>query len=167
MKSPKSFDELRQIIEDRYDELGAGTKKDPIDFNDIDVSNLDSFYNKNRGIFEKTKFRFIDISNWNVSNIKSMRYMFFKCKKLKSIGDVSKWNVSKVVDMLAMFYGCEKFNQDLSNWNVSGVINMRGMFFDCKSFNQNISGWNVLNVTDMLYMFDKCPIEDKYKPKFK
>ena len=39
----KSFDELRKIIEDRYNKLGAGTEQNPIDFNDIDVSNLDSF----------------------------------------------------------------------------------------------------------------------------
>ena len=43
MLTPKSFDELRKIIEDRYNKLGAGTKQNPIDFNDIDVSNLDSF----------------------------------------------------------------------------------------------------------------------------
>ena len=42
--SPKSFDELRKIIEDRYDKLGPGTKQNPIDFNDIDVSNIDSFF---------------------------------------------------------------------------------------------------------------------------
>ena len=45
----KSFDELRKIIEDRYKKLGAGTKRKPIDFNDIDVSNLDSFHDKNIG----------------------------------------------------------------------------------------------------------------------
>ena len=28
----KSFDELRKIIEDRYDKLGPGTENDPIDF---------------------------------------------------------------------------------------------------------------------------------------
>ena len=79
--SPKSFDELRKIIEDRYDKLGAGTKQDPIDFNDIDVSNLDSFCNdKSEGIFEKTKFKYIDISYWNVSNVTNMSYMFYMCK---------------------------------------------------------------------------------------
>ena len=53
----KSFDELRKIIEDRYDKLGPGTKLNPIDFNDIDVSNLYSFCNDNdKGIFEKTRF---------------------------------------------------------------------------------------------------------------
>ena len=59
----KSFDELRKIIEDRYDKFGAGTEQNPIDFNDIDVSNLDSFYGKynkgiyNKGIFAETKFK--------------------------------------------------------------------------------------------------------------
>ena len=62
----KSFDELRKIIEDRYDKLGEGTEQNPIDFNDIDVSNLDSFCdtkNNNKGIFAKTKFKYIDISD--------------------------------------------------------------------------------------------------------
>ena len=59
----KSFDELRKIIKDRYNKLGAGTEQNPIDFNDIDVSNLDSFCNDNdEGIFDKSKFKYIDIS---------------------------------------------------------------------------------------------------------
>ena len=51
--APKSFDELRNIVIDRYNKLGPGTEQDPIDFNDIDVSNIDSFYSSNRdmGIF--------------------------------------------------------------------------------------------------------------------
>ena len=58
----KSFDELRKIIEDRYDKLGAGTEQDPVDFNDIDVSNIDSFCGKyDTGIFEYTRFKYIDI----------------------------------------------------------------------------------------------------------
>ena len=44
--TPKSFYELRKIIEDRYDKLGPGTEQNPIDFNDIDVSNIDSFCKK-------------------------------------------------------------------------------------------------------------------------
>ena len=64
----KSFDELRKIIEDRYNKLGPGTENDPIDFNDIDVSNIDSFYSSNidKGIFQGTKFKYIDISDWDV-----------------------------------------------------------------------------------------------------
>ena len=141
--SPKSFDELRKIIEDRYDKLGPGTKDNPIDFNDIDLSNLDSFCNKyNKGLFESIDFIHIDISDWDGSNIKSMGNMFFNCEKLKSVGDISGWDVSKVINMSYMFAFCKKFNQDISSWDVS-------------------------NVKYKIYMFDKCSIKDKYKPKFK
>ena len=71
----KSFDELRKIIIDRYDK--PGTEQDPIDFNDIDVSNLDSFCDKNIGLFSGTKFKYIDISEWDVSNVTNMSCMFF------------------------------------------------------------------------------------------
>ena len=40
----KSFDELRKIIKYRYNKLGPVTEHNPIDFNDIDVSNLDFFF---------------------------------------------------------------------------------------------------------------------------
>ena len=59
----KSFDELRKIIEDRYDKLGPGTKRNPIDFNDIDVSNVDSFCSKELlGLFQGIQVKYIDIS---------------------------------------------------------------------------------------------------------
>ena len=66
--APTSFNELRKIIEDKYDKLGPGTKDTSIDFNDVDVRNIDSFYdnNINIGIFDSTKFEYIDISDWNV-----------------------------------------------------------------------------------------------------
>ena len=143
MYHPKSFDELRKIIEDRYDKLGAGTKRNPIDFNDIDVSNLNSFCNDNdKGIFEGTKFKYIDISSWDVSNVTNMTRMFCWCKELESIGDISKWDVSKVNSMIHMFFDCKKFNQDISNWDVSNVMGRVGMFYG-------------------------CPIKNEYEPKFK
>ena len=139
----KSVDELRKIIEDRYKKLGPGTEQNPIDFNDIDISNIDSFYNKNKvGIFEGTKFKHIDISDWDVSNATNMPFMFFGCEKLKSVGDLSNWDMSKVINMSYMFSGCKKFNQDISNWDVS-------------------------KVKFKIDMFDNCPIKEKYKPKFK
>ena len=189
----KSFDELRKIIDDRYDKLGPGTKQIPIDFNDIDVSNIDSFCNsKDEGIFQETKFKYIDISDWNVSNVTKMMSMFYKCEELKSVGDISEWDVSNVTDMAYMFTRCENLNQDISKWGVSSVTDMSYMFFDCKKFNQDISKWNVSKVTDMngmfqgcksfnkdiskwnvskvknnILMFFNCSIKEEYKPKFK
>ena len=165
---PKSFDELRRIIEDRYDKLGPGTKQNPINFNDIDVSNLYYFCNdKNKGIFQETKFKYIDISDWDVSNVKSMRQMFQWCKELRSVGDISKWDVSKVTYMNGMFSNCYYFNQNISDWDVSSVTEMQFMFKNCNSFNQDISSWDVSSVTDKSCMIYNCPIKDEYKPKFK
>ena len=168
----KSFDELRKIIEDRYDKLGPGTEQKPIDFNDIDVSNLDSFYDKNagkfgKGLFENIQFKYIDISDWDVSNVKSTLNMFNGCVKLESVGNISKWDVSNVTDMRFMFRGCKKFNHDLSKWNVSKVTNIQYMFAGCHSFNQDLSNWNVSKVRYRTGIFDGCPIKNEYKPKFK
>ena len=66
-----------------------------------------------------------------------------------------------------MFTDCEKFNQDISKWDVSNVTDMRYMFFWCDAFNQDISNWDVSNVINMDDIFYNCPIEEKYKPKFK
>ena len=168
MLTPKSFDELKDIIEDRYDKLGPGTEQKPIDFNDIDVSHISSFSgNDDNGLFERTKFKYIDISDWDVSNVKSMRQMFQWCKELKSVGDISKWDVSKVIYMNGMFSNCYYFNQNISDWDVSSVTEMQYMFYNCKKFNQDLSGWNVSNVRYHLEMFYDCSIKNEYKPKFK
>ena len=169
MYHPKSFDELRKIIDDRYDKLGAGTKRNPIDFNDIDVSNLDSLCNdKGIGIFQETKFKYIDISSWDVSNAKSTRYMFFRCKELESVGDLSNWDVSKVTNMCSMFYNCKALKTvgDISSWNVSNVEHMGYMFYGCTYFNKDISNWDVSKVRHHEFMFYNCLIKDEYKPKF-
>ena len=99
----KSVDELRKIIEDRYKKLGPGTKQKPIDFNDIDVSNIDSFYSSNidKGIFAETKFKYIDISYWDVSNAVSTRNMFYECDELESVGDISNY----ILDEMYLKYG--------------------------------------------------------------
>ena len=67
-----------------------------------------------------------------------MAYMFKGCINFNS--DLSNWDVSNVKSMAFMFKGCENFNCDLSKWNVSIVKNMAGMFDGCKSLKQ-IPSW--------------------------
>ena len=159
---PKSFDELRKIIEDRYDKFGAGTKRKPINFNDIDVSNINSFTNKVRGLFEYTGFKYIDISDWDVSNIEDMRNMFQECAQLKSVGDLSNWNVQNVKYMNHMFYYCKQLKSvgDLSNWDVSDVEDIACMFYNCKQLTSvgNLSNWNILHVKYMSATFYRSGI---------
>ena len=149
---PKTKDELKDIIDKRIESEG-----NECNLNDIDTSNItDMSY-----LFEYSDFNG-DISRWNVSKVKNMKGMF---RVSKFNGDISNWNVSNVTTMEGMFYKSE-FNGDISNWNVSNVTNMRNMF-DRSKFNSDISNWDVSNVIHKLYIFDNCPIEEKYKPKFK
>ena len=48
-----------------------------------------------------------DLSDWNVSNVKDMTYMFTVCENFKGKG-LENWDVSKVKDMNYMFNGCDK-----------------------------------------------------------
>ena len=127
---PKTKEELQDIIKQRIKDEG-----NDVDLNDIDVSNITDM----SSLFEEIDFNG-DISNWDVSNVRYMKYMF---------------------------YECNSFNQDISKWNVSNVTNMVGMFGHCYKFNKDISNWNVSKVNAHTLMFYYCDIEEQYKPKFK
>ena len=174
---PKTKDELEDIIKQRIESEG-----NKCNLNDIDVNKITSM----DYIFNNFRTFNGDISKWDVSNVTTMKCMFFNSK---FNGDISNWNVSNVENMCDMFHN-SIFNKDISNWDVSNVKNMTGMFLFSK-FNRNISKWNVSNVKYMRYMFasskfnqdisnwqlnkkvftkqmfETCPIEEKYKPKFK
>ena len=127
---PKDFNELRDLIEQLLEERGKDA-----DLNDINVSQITTFYDKN--VFSKYKIGLFE--GLDPHNI-----------------DISQWNVSNVKNMDKVFYGCENFNCDLSGWDVSEVKEMWGMFANCKNFNFDLSKWDISNVKDMEDMFDGC-----------
>ena len=69
--------------------------------------------------------------------------------------DLTQFCVSKVTSMNFMFNGSQ-FNQNIGNWDVSNVTNMTYMFYQTYAFNQDIGNWDVSNVTDMTIMFQKA-----------
>ena len=152
---PKTKKELIDIIEKRIKQEG-----NEVDLNDIDVSEINDMSN----LFEVTDFNG-DISEWDVSNVTNMRYMFYKCKEFNQ--DISQWNVSNVTNMRYMFLDCKTFNQDISIWDVSNVTDMSRMFLGCKTFNQDISKWDVSKVKNVSNIFIGCKIKEKHRPKFK
>ena len=144
---PKTKQELRKNIQELLD-------ANVYDLNCIDTSEIiDMASLFDSGNYNKS-LNNIDISKWDVSNVKYMQFMFdgyenFNC-------DLSKWNVSKVKNMKGIFSWCVKFNCDLSKWDVSNVTDMSFMFDSCKNFNCNLSKWNVSNVENMSCMFNGC-----------
>ena len=109
---------------------------------------------KNYKYFPETKEELIDIIKQRIE------------QEGKEV-DLNDIDVSEITDMSYLFVDFEDFNSDISSWDVSNVIDMSFMFFGCESFNQDISRWDVSNVKYRVDMFEDCPIEEKYKPKFK
>ena len=140
----------KELIKNIVEVFNSGkTNLNCIDTSKItDMSNLFDSSNYNKSLDN------IDISKWNVSNVKYMQFMFdgyenFNC-------DLSNWDVSKVENMKGIFSWCIKFNCDLSKWDVSNVTNMDFMFDNCNKFDCDLSKWDVSNVLNMICMFGNC-----------
>ena len=129
-------EELKNRIQELYKEQGEGDT--------LDVSSLtncikcDDFSFIFSG-FDEVK-HIIGLEDWDVSNVKSMEFMFRNCEKFNS--DLSKWDVSSVKDMYNMFYNCKNFNCNLSNWDVSKVKDMTYIFDGCTSLKNKPSWYN-------------------------
>ena len=145
--------ELIQEIKLRLD-------KGQTNLNDIDVSRVTdmSFLFQ---LFRKYDLSKLDISLWDVSNVRDMRCMFFHCKSFNS--DLSHWDVSSVESMNSMFANCSNFNSDISKWNVSKVDNMAYMFADCTNFNCDLSDWNTKSLIFNSEIFFNSGIKEKPK----
>ena len=49
-------------------------------------------------------------------------------------GKISNWDVSQVTDLSWLFYKATYFNEPLDDWDVSKVLTTKGMFCDAISF---------------------------------
>ena len=137
---PKDRDGLIECIKEKIDKEELGNKDKILDLNDIntsDIIDMSYLFDARYGPLKKLSNNgYFDISEWDVSNVENMGYMFWK----------------------------SNFNRDISNWNLSNVKNMFNMFA-WSNFNGNISNWNVSKNVNMYSMFAHCPLE-KNPPKW-
>ncbi|PKQ66539.1 hypothetical protein BZG01_10970, partial [Labilibaculum manganireducens] len=121
---------------------------------DADVSEWDvsSVTNMSYMFLGTTLFTGKGIDKWDVGNVNNMYKMFGSAKKFDA--DVSAWDVSTVTNMSYMFVGATSFTgKGIDKWDVGNVNKMYEMFGSAKKFDADLSGWNPISVTDMGYMF--------------
>ena len=107
---------------------------------------------------------YLDLSNFNTSNVTDMSFMFNGCNKLKEIKGINKFNTNKVTYMKVMFLQCNVLEYlDLSNFNTSNVIDMSFMFTGCN----NLKYLNILNFTNNCETKNMFIDIQKNKCKFK
>ena len=84
------------------------------------------------GLFQLCEnLQYLDLSNFNTSNVIEMQYMFSGCTMLKEIKGIDNFITNKVENMSSMFESCNELKElDLSNMSVSNVTNMRNMFYN-------------------------------------
>ena len=97
----------------------------------------------------------------NTKAVTNIDYMFHQDRKLKSL-DLSNWDVSNVRSMISTFDGMRNLkNLNVSNWNTGKVTTMKGLFaYTSELQDLNISQWDVSHVTDFSSMFEISAVDD-------
>lgn len=145
------------------------------DMRRFDTSKTTTFMQLFYGDAQLTSDDLTSISDWNVSNVKSIKTMF-SFVSIDNVDFLKNWDVSSVEDASYAFQVCGSLVSidGLSNWNTSSFKNMYGMFMGHSSIGDNhinsleaLRNWDVSNVEDMSYLFqrnvdisDLSPIEN-------
>ena len=104
----------------------------------------------------------IDVSNWNVKNVKSLKRLFCYCTNLQKF-DGSTWNTRYVTTIEGLFQQCYNITEvNISNFNTSKVTNFMNLFGMCSKLTEvNISNFNTSNVTTIEGLFNGCYLLSK------
>ena len=168
---PKDKRELHEAIQEEFSIQTAGKSNVcgfTVDLNCICTKNITDF----SFLFNNFLFNFclesrlwahkcnFDVSEWDVSNAKTMESMFCQCYNFDC--DLSRWDVSKVENMTSMFVECSSFNHSLRKWNISSLKKMSYMFAKCKSFNKSLRRWDIRDVQESDLVFFKCDSFDQH-----
>lgn len=125
-----SLKELKNIIKERSVDPNTKKPNHHIDLSDIDVSELNDLSTS----FLWYRFKTIDISGWDTSNVKDMTMMFYGCFDLTDIIGIENMNIDNVECMSYMFSDCKKLDitDKIKDWKVNPKnVRVSGMFREC------------------------------------
>ena len=96
--------------------------------NGINKFNTEKVLYMNKMFQDSTSLIYLDLSNFNNSNVENMEYMFNRCKNLKEIKGIDRFSNYKVTNLKSMLQDCNTLKYlDLSNFNISNISNMEFM----------------------------------------
>lgn len=129
-----SKEELHKVIK-----MKLVDQPEDLDLSDIELGpSIDSL----DGLFNGKSIKSIDLTGWNVSNIKKFDGMFANCYNLEAIYGIENWQFGDNVSFYKMFYADKNLNNiNISNWDVSQVNNLSYMFYGCQNLNIDLSNW--------------------------
>ena len=137
---------------DKPSQTGVGGITHHIDLSSWNVGNVKNM----SGMFVYTYVSH-DISSWDVSNVTDMSYMFSLTQLDGNIGNISNWDVSNVTDMSYMFSGTLLNTQNVFQWNLDDVINTSYMFKESLIMNHDLlSEISFVKNENMEGMFMNC-----------
>lgn len=100
----------------------------------------------------------VNMNNWDTSAIQNASFVFYKCSSLKSV-DLTNWRLENAETLEALFYDCPNLTYvgDWSDWGVSSkMTNLRLLFYKCPQVTSigDLSGWDVSSVTTFKSTFN-------------
>ena len=108
------------------------------------------------GLFRgMNKLTFIDTENFDVSRVKSAKYMFRDCTVLPKL-DTTDWDTSNITNMQGLFYKCNALGEitGIEDWDVSNVETLYAAFYNVHALKElDLSKWDVGNVANLDYAF--------------
>lgn len=127
----------------------ATSSLEDIDLSGFDVSKVKSLDD----MFSQSKFKSLNISNWNAVSALSMNDMFKEAKIPNGINFGSYFNTSNVTSAKYMFNEATIDELNLSPMDVGKVENFHSAFYKSRIKRLDLSGWNTSSATDMAFMF--------------
>ena len=153
-------------------------KEVKMNFNTTNIERMDNMFNGCESL------TYLDISGFNLENLKNSYTMFADCRKLKEIKFNNNTTTKNLETMEGMFYNCQSlvhittkifkqnklknlnkvFNYcislkeiDLSYFETTYMTELRGTFQNCKSLEKiNFTNFDTTNIEKMDHIFFRC-----------
>lgn len=139
---PETKEELQQIVVERIKE----NPKKPylLDIDTSKITDMSYLFSNFRAHDNKKKYKIVTgkietliLNTWNVSNVESMRFMFYRCFNLETV-DISGWVTSNVKNINQMFSGCYNLKEikGIEDVNVSKINQGYNVFWQCDNLSK-------------------------------